>query len=159
MKKYITLSILVISIGLGLSSCSTSKLLPSDVSNSAKNLNPSEDKAIVYVFRTSSLGFAVGLDVDCNNKDLAVFYPKKFYLCVLEPGKYLFTGHGENEEELIVNIEANKKYYIEAIPQMGFLSARIELKQLDKIEGNRKVQKCKLIGMNAEAKEFLNYKE
>jgi hypothetical protein len=159
MKNHLTLSILLISIVLGMSSCSTSQLLPTDVSNNAKNLNPIEDKAVVYVFRTSSLGFAVGLDVDCNNKDLAVFYPKKFYMCVLEPGRYLFTGHGENEEELIVNVEANKKYYIEAIPQMGFLIARIALKQLDQIEGNGKVQKCKLIGMNNEAKALLNYRD
>jgi len=159
MKTNATVSIILISIVLALSSCSTSKILPVDVSNSAKNLSPSGDQAIVYVFRTSSLGFAVGLDVDFNNKDLAVFYPKKFYLCVLDPGKYLFTGHGENEEELIVNVEANKKYYIEAIPQMGFLMARIDLKQHDQIEGNRKVQKCKLIGMNDKAKVLLNYKE
>jgi len=159
MKK-ITLFFVLLSLAvLGLSSCSSTKLLPVDVSNNAKNLNPSDNKALVYVFRTSSLGFAVGLNVACNNKELATFYPKKFYVCALNPGKYLFTGRGENEEELIVNIEANKKYFIEAIPQMGWASARIELKLLDQSDGNSKMQKCKLIGMNAEAKELLNYKE
>ncbi|MEX2591739.1 MAG: DUF2846 domain-containing protein [Anditalea sp.] len=157
MKKNVVLTVLLSLIILSLSSCSSTKVLPANVSNNAKNLNLSKDKAIVYVFRTSALGFAVGLNVDCNNSQLASFYPKKFYVSVLDPGKYVFTGRAENESDLIVNLEANKKYYIEAIPQMGFGSARIKLKQIDQIDGNSKVQKCKLIGLNDEAKELLNY--
>jgi len=159
MKKKVLISVMMSVIILGLNSCSTTSVLPVDVMNNAKNLNLSSNKAIVYVFRTSTLGFAVGLKVDCNNKELASFFPKKFYLCAFLPGKYVFTGRGENESDLIVNLEANKKYYIEAIPQMGFVSARIKLNLLETTEGNSKLQKCKLIGMNAEAKELLNYKQ
>ena len=156
MKKIIQITVFL-SLIVILSSCSTSKLLPVDTSNNAKNLKSIEDKALVYVFRKSALGAAVSLRVDLNNIELAKFYPKKFYLCILEPGKYVFTGHGVNEDDIIVNVEGNKKYYIEVIPQMGFASARIKLELIDPIEGNTKVQKCKLIGLNKEAKQILNY--
>ena len=151
-QKTVFLSLIIL-----LGSCSTSKLFPVDTSNNAKNLHNIEGKAIVYVFRKSALGAAVGLRVDLNNIELAKFYPKKFYLCVLDPGKYVFTGHGENEDDIIVKVEGNKKYYIEVMPQMGWASARCKLELTDPFEGNEKVQKCKLIGLNKEAKQILNY--
>jgi len=156
MKKIIQTTVFL-SLIIILSSCSTSKLLPVDTSNNAKNIKSIEDKALVYVFRKSALGAAVSLRVDLNNIELAKFYPKKFYLCVLEPGKYVFTGHGENEDDIIVNVEGNKKYYIEVIPQMGWASARCKLELIDPFEGDKKVQNCKLIGLNKGAQEILNY--
>ena len=137
---------------LVISSCSTSRLLPTDTSNQAKSLKSIEDKALVYVFRKSAFGAAIGFRIDLNHKEFATFYPKKFYLFVLDPGTYLFTGHGENEDEIIVKVEGNKKYYVEVIPQMGLVMARCKLELTNPFEGDKKVQKCKLIGLNNEAK-------
>jgi len=159
MKKSNSLITLLSMMILVMTSCATSKLLPTDISNNAKNVVSPENKALVYVYRISSLGFAVGLAVDCNNKELTSFFPKQFYLCVLDPGKYVFTGHGENEDDVIATLEPNKKYYIEVTPQMGFIKARCKLSLIDPPEGNTKIQKCKLVGMNLEAKTLLNYKE
>jgi hypothetical protein len=55
-------------------SCSTSKVLPTDVSDKAKSIEIPESKAVVYLFRISSLGAAVGLRIDCNNIELATLY-------------------------------------------------------------------------------------
>jgi hypothetical protein len=77
---------------------------------------------------------------------------------MLDPGKYVFSGRGENESDVIVVLEANKKYYIEAIPEMGYYIARIRLELKDPIAGNSKIQRCNLIGMNDMATEILNYK-
>ena len=157
MKKITLTTLGFVLIIMAFSSCSSIKLLPADVSNKAKNLKIPDNKALVYIFRKSSLGAAIGLSVDINNKELAKFYPKKFYLCVLEPGKYLFTGHGENEDEIIVTLEQGKKYYIEVLPKMGFAIARCKLELVTPLEGNAKVQKCKLIGLNSDARTALNY--
>ena len=93
----------------------------------------------------------MGLNVTLNNKVLGNFYPKRFYLCTLEPGKYVFTGLGENEDDLILTTEANKKYYIEVIPRMGFAVARVELNLRDQVTGNAGIQKCRMIGSTLDA--------
>jgi hypothetical protein len=139
-----------------MSSCSTAKL-PVETSDRAKTIQIPDGKALVYVFRKSSVGAAVGLSVDLNNIELETFYPKRFYLCVLDPGKYVFTGHGENTDEMILKIDSGKKYFIEVTPQMGFLIARCKLSLVDPIKGNEKVGKCKLVGLNKEARNLLNY--
>ncbi len=157
MKKNVLTIAGLLMVILFLSACSSSKLLPTDISNNAKSIQTPDNKAVVYIFRKSSLGGAVGLSVDCNNIELAKFYPKKFYLCVLEPGKYIFTGHGENEDDILINVEKDKKYYIEVIPKMGFAMARCKLELVDSKEGDAKVQNCKLIGVNADAQKALNY--
>jgi len=144
---------------LGITSCSTTKVLPTNVSNNALEMANAGNKAMVYLYRISSMGFAVGLDVDCNNKELAKLFPKQFFLDVLDPGKYVFTGRGENEDDLVLTLEPNKKYYIEVSPKMGWVKARCKLELMELSEGNKKVQKCKLVGMNQAAKELLNYKE
>lgn len=140
---------------LVLGSCSTSRLLPADTSNHAKNLRSIEDKALVYVFRTSAFGAAIGFKLDLNHKEFATFYPNKFYLFVLEPGSYLFTSQTEKEDDIIVNVEGNKKYYLEVIPQIGLLTPRCKLELANPFEGDKKVQNCKLIGLNNEAKEVI----
>ncbi len=157
MKTTIRLTLFVGMAILILSSCSSKRLLPEATSHNAKNLSTIEDKAIVYIYRRSVYGAAVGLTVDLNNIHLADFYPKRFYLCVLEPGRYVFTGRCENTDDLIINIEAGNKYYIEVIPQMGWATARCKLLLSDPVEGNRKVQQCRLIGLNEEAQAVLNY--
>ncbi len=140
-----------------LSSCSSKRLLPEATSHNAKNLSTIEDKAIVYVYRRSVYGAAVSLSVDLNNSHLANFYAKRFYLTVLDPGRYVFTGRCENTDDLIVNLEAGKKYYIEVTPQAGWVTARCKLSLSDPHEGKRKVQQCRLIGLNEEALKVLNY--
>ena len=159
MKKSSYLVILLILVVLGASSCSTTKILPTNISDNAKNITSQENKALVYVYRISALGYAVGLRVDCNNKELVSFFPKRYYLCSLDPGKYVFTGHGENEDDLIVTLEPNKKYYVEVTPQMGWVKARCKLTLIGAPDGASKVMKCKLVGMNSAAKDLLNYKE
>ena len=159
MKKLSYLVTLLILVAIGTTSCSTTKLLPTNISDNAKTITTQENKALVYIYRISALGYAVGLRVDCNNKELISFYPKRYYLCLLDPGKYVFTGHGENEDDLIVTLEPNKKYYIEVSPQMGWVKARCKQSLIGAPDGASKVIKCKLAGMNTGAKELLNYKE
>lgn len=149
MKQILTKWILIVLSAILISSCATSSKISTEVSENAKNQKVPEGKSLVYVYRISSFGFAVGLNVSLNNNMLASFYPKKFYLCTLDPGKYVFTGNGENEDDIILVIEPNKKYYIEAKPKMGWAAARIELELHDQTEGNAGVQRCKMIGSNS----------
>lgn len=145
MKNKLINGILLFIIAILYVSCATSKI-SLETSENAKNKQPPEGKSMVYVYRTSAMGFAVGLRVDLNNNQLGNFYPKRYYLCTLEPGKYIFTGKGENQDDLLLTTEPNKKYYIKVKPKMGFASARVGLELMHPVEGNDDVQKCKMIG-------------
>ncbi len=132
-------------------SCAVTSSIEKSVSDNAKLMNPPEGKAMVYLYRTSILGFAVGLNVSLNDELLAGLYPNNFYLCTLDPGKYVFTGKGENEDEMVMKVEANKKYFIEVNPAMGNMSARVELDIHDETDGMKGVQKCRMIGQTSKS--------
>ncbi len=156
MRKAIYAILIIGLIGM-LSACGSAKLLPADVSNRAIALEKVEDKALVYVYRTSMLGGAVAMHVDLDDVRLTTLYPKNFYLCLLDPGEYVFTGNAENKDKITVAVEAGKSYYIEIVPRMGIVMARCEMKPVDAAEGQEKVGKCKLVGLNPEAQKALNY--
>lgn len=156
MKKAIYAILFTGLIGM-LSACGSAKLLPADVSNQAIALGNVEDKASVYVYRTSIVGGAVGMHVDLNDVRLTTLYPKNFYLCLLNPGEYVFTGNAENKDKITVAVEAGKSYYIEIMPRMGIVMARCKIEPVDTAEGREKVSKCKLVGLNPEAQKELNY--
>lgn len=155
MKKVIY-AILFIGLTGVLGACGSAKVLSTDVRNRAIALGNVEDKASVYVYRTSILGGAVGMHVDVDDVRLTTLYPKNFYLCLLEPGEYVFTGKAENKDKITVAVEAGKRYYIEIVPRVGVVTARCELKPVDAAEGQEKVSKCKLTGLNAEARKALD---
>lgn len=146
MKKKLVNEAFLFLLALCCFSCASTNKISRESSENAKNIQPPEGKSLVYVYRTSALGFAVGLQVDLNGNNLSYFYPKKFYLCTLEPGKYIFTGKGENEDDLILTTEPNKKYYIKVKPKMGFASARVELELNHPVKGNSDIQNCRMIG-------------
>lgn len=140
-----------------LSSCATTKTLPEQVTEDSKVMEVPENKALVYIYRTSKLGSAIGLKIACNETELTKLYPENFYVCILDPGQYNFVGYGENKNKISLMLEGNEKYFIEAIPRMGFFIARCKLSLTNKAEGSAQIQNCQLVGINPEAQKALNY--
>lgn len=145
MKNKLVNGVLLFLVAILYVSCATSKI-SRETSEDAKNMQPPDGKSLVYIYRTSAMGFAVGLRVDLNNNRLGDFYPKRYFLCTLDPGKYVFTGIGENQDDLILTTEPGKKYYIKVKPKMGFAIARVGLELIHPTEGNSDIQKCRMIG-------------
>lgn len=103
-----------------------------------------EGKALVYILRPSAMGFAIGMKVTCNNKEIGKTHGKKFIYKALEPGNYMFISHAENKAELPLQLEAGKKYYIEQQVKMGIIMARSKLVKLTETVAIEKLKKCKL---------------
>lgn len=141
------------------SSCATTKLSPDNKNNDAKNIVSLDDKALVYIYRKPRFGITPTFRIDCNNIELTKLNSGEFYLSALEPGKYLFAGHAENEDEIIVNVEKGKKYFIRSILQMGLIIGRCKLELVDQETGNSDIQKCDLIGLNNSARKIVNYSQ
>ena len=110
----------------------------------AKQLKPSADKALVYIVRPSTLGFAIPMKVSVNDTYIGSTGGKRFVYVFLDSGKYAITSKAENEAEVILEVQAGKIYFLEQIPKMGWIKARNKLEQLSETEGQKKLKKCKL---------------
>ena len=111
----------------------------------AKAMTVPEDKALVYVIRPSSLGFAVGMHFFCDNKKVGTTTGQRYFYMLLDPGRHQFMSKAENKSEQILNLKAGRTYYLEQQVKMGFLKARNNLELLSGQEGKEKLMKCHLI--------------
>jgi len=152
MKKILYLSFytaLIMAVFMG---CSSSK----SVSTSYKPVQAPADKALVYIYRSSSYAALIAMSVDLDNFQTGNFRTKNYYICLLDPGSHQIIAHAENKSELNLQLEGGKTYYIELQPKMGFAIARCNL-EINNSESDalKKVAKCKLIGINQPAKQLL----
>jgi hypothetical protein len=111
----------------------------------AKAMAVPEDKALVYVIRPTTYGFAVGMDVFCDNKKVGTTTGQRYLYMLLNPGRHQFMSKAENKSEQILNLKAGMTYYLEQQVKMGFLKARNNLVLLSAAEGREKLEKCNLI--------------
>lgn len=111
----------------------------------AKAMAVPEDKALVYVVRPTTYGFAVGMDVFCDNKKVGTTTGQRYMYMFLDPGRHQFMSKAENKSEQILNLKSGRTYYLEQQVKMGFLKARNNLFLLDAVEGRKKLNKCHLV--------------
>jgi len=110
----------------------------------AKSLVSIQDKAIVYVLRPTSYGFAIRMDVSCDTSYIGTTGAKSYIYTILSPGKYTFLSRSENKAFLDVTVEAGKTYYLEQQVKMGMIYARTKLNLVDEEKGKKFLAKCKL---------------
>lgn len=125
--------------------CSTTKMASRDL-ESLKTQTPPPNKALVYVVRPSSYGYAVSMSVSCNNMDLGSTSGKRFIYAFLDTGLYRFVSKAENKAELFLKVEAGKTYFIEQKIKMGLMLARCNMENLNESVGRKKLAICKLSG-------------
>ncbi len=142
MKKTIYFLLMAIAI-ITFSSCASIKATV-EQDQKAKHLKPEEGKALVYFIRKSNLGMAVKLTIETKGIEVGTTKGKTYVYGMFDPGKYIFTCKAENEADIILEVEANKTYYVEIIPKMGFIKARCQLEKLHPAQGKEYLQKCKL---------------
>ena len=110
----------------------------------AKSLAPVPNKAIVYIVRPTSFGFAIRMDINCDSTYIGTTGPKSYIYTVLSPGTYTFLSRSENKSFLEVSLEAGKIYYLEQEVKMGMIYARTKLKLADEEKGKKFLSKCQL---------------
>lgn len=123
--------------------CSSIKAT-ADQDYKAKQLQPDDGKALVYFVRPAFVGKVINMKVSEGGKQLGVTRGKTFIYTMADPGNHLYKCKAENEAEIILNTEAGKTYYVNIIPQMGFIKARCKLEQVHPSEGKQMLDKCKL---------------
>lgn len=142
MKKLLTF-FSVLALSLVLNGCATQKA-SIEADNYARKLVVPEGKALVYIVRPNTLGFAIKFRVYCDGKYIGTTGGRNYIYTILDAGKHKFISQAENNEEMEIYLEANRTYYIEQVPMMGLIKARNELVNISENEGQEKLLKCKL---------------
>ena len=127
-----------------LSNKPNTKELRKEKDSIAKSLAPIPDKAIVYVMRTSLLGMAIPLKLDCDSFEVGWIHSKTYLYTIIDPGEHIFKATSENEFILKVNLEPGKIYYFDQEAKMGIMYARTKIKIINEEDGKKNLLKCSL---------------
>jgi len=118
------------------------------------------NKATVYIVRTSGLGAAINFKYFIGDQYVGKINHGKYFKLELEPGEYVIWAKAENKDYLKATLESGQSYVIDAKPQMGAFKASVRLeavnnpteKELNKI--NKCIAKNKLIQYDEKKREL-----
>ena len=112
---------------------------------------PKPDKALIYVVRPTSAGFAVKSWFFSDDQALGVNRGSSYFFADVEPGKHVFWSKSENVDAVELEVEAGKTYYLQQHVKIGGLKARTKLEVLDETAGQERLAKCTKHGELTEA--------
>lgn len=142
MKKILNYVFILLGLAM-ISSCASIKAT-AEKDQEAKKLSSPDDKALVYFINRKFTGTAVKFMIKENEKDIGTLKSKTYIFSIVDPGKHIFTCKMENEGDIIIDAEAGKTYYVELIPKMGWLKARVALELIHPIQAQEYMKKCTL---------------
>ena len=93
------------------------------------------DSAGLYIDRDESMGAAVRMDVEVDDKPLGQAAARTYFYAELKPGKHTVTSKAENTDTLEPDALPGKLYYVWQEVKMGLLYARTRLHPVDAAQG------------------------
>jgi hypothetical protein len=130
---------------VGCATMNTVNEMPADLDSKVKSLQPSSGKSLVYVVRPTMLGKPFGGTITANDEFIGTTQGAMYVYAVLTPGEYKFKVTGQdNDSEIVVNLEADKTYYIYQSVYPAFFKGATTLKLVNDKEGREALEKCKL---------------
>ena len=110
------------------------------------------DKALVYVMRTTMLGFKIHSKLAVDGKWMGVNRGKTYFYFMLDPGEHYFCSESENQDYLALTVEAGKTYYLQQQVKMGMWKARTELAVMDEAKAKKELPELNLSVFEQKAK-------
>lgn len=111
-------------------------------------LKPPQDKALVYVIRSSTTASLVKMQVMVDKVNIGFTQGRKFLYAYVPPGKHLIAGAAGNLDDVPIILKPGMTYYFEQKPTAGFAKAGNKIRRIDEKKGKRKLAKCKLSRSN-----------
>ena len=127
-----------------LTACATVPMTSETLDTAGKSFSVPPDKANIYVVRTSALGSAVLIELIFDGKNVGSLATKTYHLLTVEPGQHtVAVSTLEGRGHVILNAEVGESYFLDAEPEMGWISAKVSIRMLGKEEGHKKVLAAK----------------
>jgi hypothetical protein len=87
---------------------------------------PAPGKAVIYIYRVTSYGFAVNFEYFHNDKFIGAFKGKNYMRYECDPGEQLIWISSENKEFVTCDLKAGGSYLLLVYLYPGVMKARME---------------------------------
>ena len=135
--------LVVVSVAL-LSGCATVPMATPTLDAEAKQFVPPTGKSNVYVFRGGGPGGAIVFQVQLDGRIIGSIAPNTYHLVAVEPGDHaVAASSNENSRMVRFRALAGQSYFFKIEAQMGWVSARVGLEQVDDEHGREGVVEAK----------------
>lgn len=98
--------------------------------------------ADIVVVRPTLMGFAVSFGIEINGEDVGSIRSHDYVHRLVPPGPAEVVARAERDCKASFPVEADKAYYLEAIPKPGWWYARVQLELMDPETGMTAVLEC-----------------
>jgi len=145
-KTEMFFAIVLMSImAVGCQTLNTVKEMPAEVDFKVKSMQPPSGKSLVYVMRPTTFAKALGSNITANGEFIGTTQGTMYVYAVLTPGEHKFkvTGH-DNVAEIVVNLEADKTYYIYQSLYFFLYNGATNLELVNKEKGRKALEECRL---------------
>ena len=155
MKRHSTSGASILTLIVLATGCAaTTAMAPSSIDAQAHALAPPSDRALVYLYRSEAFGGAVKMSVLIDGVFSGETVPHAYMLWEVAPGRHVITSKAENDEQLELNAEPGRAYFVWQEVKMGLMMARSRLHLVPEPEGRGELANCRLIDMPPDARAF-----
>lgn len=142
MKKLLAVGILLMTLG----GCATVPMASNEKDAEAKEFQmPPEGKSGLYIFRDSFVGQALKKTLTVDGEVIGESAPDVYFYKILNAGTHTISTESEfSPNDLIIDTESKKNYFVENYMKMGVFVGGADLKQVNETEGMERVSKLKL---------------
>lgn len=113
-----------------------------------KNEHPTPDvpadKALVYVMRTTIIGYKIHSKLAVDGEWKGTNRGKTYFFFTLDPGEHFICSESENQDAMALTVEAGKTYYVQQQVKAGMWKARTKLAILDEAKGKKELEDLNL---------------
>ncbi len=137
---------IIVALVLMISGCvATVAMMPETLDVEAKRFSPPPNKANIYLVRKSYFGGSgVLIQVFLDGKILGSVASGTYILVDVDPGtNQIAVITKENQDAITLNTEAGGNYFVFAVSQWGWWTARARLIELDEEDGRKVVEESK----------------
>jgi hypothetical protein len=145
--------ITALTIGLvGLAGCSAFdgpiRLANSKDDHQAKTFTSLPSKASIYIYRNQGYMRNEEIIVDVGSWSGGRTIGKTFLLAVMDQGEYIVVARGDDKEELQIEVEAGKIYFVRLTVRPAAVTANASLSLVDEDIGKAGVLECRLVQLD-----------
>jgi Protein of unknown function (DUF2846) len=97
-------------------------------------------KALVYLLRPSEFGPAIPIQVFANDRAIGATLAQSFYVIEAAPGDLRLASKADNTAELVLHVQAGRRYYVLQGARVGVLSAMTSLQVAPEFLGREGVE-------------------
>lgn len=143
-RKLLILCFIVSS--LSIVGCAKVPMAPVEQDVALKEFNPpSNDNSSIYVYRNCFVGAALKKTVYLDNKAIGESAENVYFHTLTSPGSHVLSTESEfSENDLPIETEGGKNYFVEQYIKMGVFVGGANLRLVDEETGKKNVLECGL---------------